>query len=200
MEEDVWKLLEAGIAKGDLPLSREVLHVGRIKNFYDNFTITQLDNPIFKNADYFERAAMFCAKNNVEVTTLPGYNIWLPFDKDYIMTLHNTIVPVLHSWQSKYGNNQPLRRFKTGNRYWDFNTDGMAHYGLMPDFLQDLRNIGVSPGNLTVLFRSAEGYIQMWEKTEKASGTGTGITNPVLPSINPAVRVKTIKKIFINLP
>lgn len=199
LEEDVWKLLaalEAGVAKGDLPLSREILHVGRIKNFYDGFTIMQLDNPLIKNADYFERAAMFCAKNNKEVTALPGYDLWLPFDKDYIMTMHNTIVGVLHSWQSKYGNNQPLRRFKTGNRYWDFNTDGMAHYGLMPDFLQDLRNIGVSPGNLTVLFRSAEDYIQMWEKTEKASGTGTGTgtVNPILPSINPIGPTKPIKK------
>lgn len=52
---------------------------------------------------------------------------------------------------------------------WDFNTDGMAHYGLMPDFLQDLRNIGLTPMQLTYLFRSAEDYIQMWEKTEKAS-------------------------------
>lgn len=40
MEEDVWKLLaalEAGVAKGDLSLSRKVLHVGRIKIFYDGF-------------------------------------------------------------------------------------------------------------------------------------------------------------------
>lgn len=70
----------------------------------------------------------------------------------------------------------------------------MLHYGLMPDFLQDLSNIGVSPGNLTVLFRSAEDYIQMWEKTEKGSGTRTGIINPVLLSIKPVGRIKTIKK------
>ncbi len=182
LEEDVWKVLaafEAGVGKNSAPLSREVLHAGRIKNFYDGLTITELDNPIVKNANYFERAAMFCVKNNIEVTTLPGYEGWFPFDKDYIMTVHNTILPVWQSWQSKYGNNQPLRRFKTGNRYWDFNTDGMAHYGLMPDFLQDLRNIGVTPGNLTTLFRSAEDYIQMWEKTEKASGT-----NPISPTQN----------------
>ncbi len=182
LEEDVWKVLaafEAGVGKNNAPFSREVLHLGRIKNFYDGLTITALDNPIVKNADYFERAAMFCVKNNVEITTLPGYAGWFPFDKDYIMTVHNTILPVWQSWQSKYGNNQPLRRFKTGNRYWDFNTDGMAHYGLMPDFLQDLRNIGITPGNLSTLFRSAEDYIQMWEKTEKASGT-----NPTNPTKN----------------
>ena len=69
----------------------------------------------------------------------------------------------------KKGTNQPLRRMRTGNRDWDFNTDGMAHYGLMPDFLQDLRNIGMQPMQLTYLFRSAEDYIQMWEKAERSS-------------------------------
>ena len=173
-EEDIWKALaafEAGVGKDNTPISRDILHIGRIKNFYDGLTITQLDNPLIKNADYFERAAMFCAKNNKGITTLPGYDGWFPMDKEYIMTLHNTIIPVLQSWQSKYGNNQPLRRYKTGNRYWDFNTDGMAHYGLMPDFLQDLKNIGLGSYNLSLLFRSAEDYIQMWEKTEKSSGT-----------------------------
>ena len=59
----------------------------------------------------------------------------------------------------------------------------MAHYGLMPDFLQDLRNIGLAPDKLTVLFRSAEDYIQMWEKTQKASGT------------NPPDRINAIQNI-----
>jgi hypothetical protein len=49
---------------------------------------------------------------------------------------------------------------------------------MMPDFLQDLRNIGISPGNLNPLFRSAEDYIQMWEKTERASGTSPQPGNP----------------------
>ncbi len=182
LEEDVWKVLaalEAGVAKNNLPISRDALHIGRIINFYEGYTITQLDNPLIKTADYFEKAAMFCAKNNKNITSLPGYDGWFPTDKEYIMTMHNTIIPVLQSWQSKNGNNQPLRRLKTGNRYWDFNTDGMAHYGLMPDFLQDLRNIGVSTTVLSLLFRSAEDYIQMWEKTDKASGTQTTTTQPL---------------------
>ena len=72
--------------------------------------------------------------------------------------------------EARASGNEPLRRYTTGNRDWDFNTDGMAHYGLMPDFLQDLRNVGLSPSSLTPLFRSAEDYIQMWEKTVRSSG------------------------------
>ena len=135
---------------------------------------------------------MFCVKNNKEVTSLPGYAMWLPYDKEFTMTLHNTIYPVWQSWKSKYGNNAPLRRFKTGNRYWDFNTDGMAHYGLMPDFLQDLRNIGLDPKKLFTLFRSAEDYIQMWEKTQKASGTNPG-TGAIINNNNSNLNIKTIK-------
>ncbi len=197
-EEDMWKAFaayEAGIGVGNVPLSRELLRVGRIKNFYEGLTNTVMDNPLIKNVAWFEKAAMFCVKNGTDVSTLPGYDIWLPIDKEFTITLHNAIMPVWQTWQSKTGNNQPLRRYKTGNRYWDFNTDGMAHYGMMPDFLQDLRNIGIHPGILTYLFRSAEDYIQMWEKTEKASGTGTTTPGNLiqLPPVN-----KTKTNIPIN--
>ena len=140
---------------------------------------------------------MYCVIHNQEVTALPGYNSWFPTDKNYIMLLHNTITNVWISWKSKNGNNEPLRRYITGNRYWDFNTDGMAHYGLMPDFLQDLRNIGVNPDALGILFRSAEDYIQMWEKTEKASGTGATQQTPIIQTPilkKPAAGIIKIKK------
>jgi hypothetical protein len=45
----------------------------------------------------------------------------------------------------------------------------MAHYGLFPDFVQDLRSQGVTDQELGPLFRSAEAYIQMWSKAEQAS-------------------------------
>lgn len=201
LEEDIWKALaakEAGVSSAGAPLSREVLYAGRIKNFVDGMTISSLDDPLIKTTGFFEKAAMYCVLHNQEVTALPGYNIWLPTDKNYIMLLHNTITNVWLSWKSKNGNNEPLRRYITGNRYWDFNTDGMAHYGLMPDFLQDLRNIGVNPDALGILFRSAEDYIQMWEKTEKASGTGVPsqqtpvIQTPILKK--PATGVIKLKK------
>jgi hypothetical protein len=44
---------------------------------------------------------------------------------------------------------------------------GLAHYGMIPDFLQDGRNIGLTDKDLTPLFSSAEDYIQMWEKCER---------------------------------
>ncbi len=55
---------------------------------------------------------------------------------------------------------------------WDFNLDGLAHYGLLPDFIQDLRNCGLDRGDLRPLFRSAEDYIRLWERCLRNHYTG----------------------------
>jgi hypothetical protein len=64
-----------------------------------------------------------------------------------------------------------LERSHLGNKSWDFNLDGMAHIGMYPDLLQDAINIGLEPSDLAPIFRSAEGYIKMWEKAEKPYGS-----------------------------
>jgi len=53
-----------------------------------------------------------------------------------------------------------------GNRPVDFNTEGMAHIGLLPELIEDVRRDGVTDRELEPLFKSAEGYIRMWEKAE----------------------------------
>lgn len=61
---------------------------------------------------------------------------------------------------------EPLVPCRTGTRTYNFNLDGLAHYGLLPDLLQDLRNIGLTPNDLAPLFRSADHYVRMWERAE----------------------------------
>lgn len=43
------------------------------------------------------------------------------------------------------GNNQPLTAYRMGVRRapFDINVDGFAHYGLLPDLLQDAKNVGL---------------------------------------------------------
>ena len=66
------------------------------------------------------------------------------------------------------GDNPPLTRSKAGlRRDFDINIDGMAHYGMLPDFLQDLRNLGLTPEDLAPLFRGAFDYVVMWEKAQE---------------------------------
>ncbi len=63
------------------------------------------------------------------------------------------------------GLNTPLSRCTAGPRHdYDLNLDGMAHYGLLPDFLQDLKNLGLTSEELAPLFHSAEDYVHLWER------------------------------------
>lgn len=54
---------------------------------------------------------------------------------------------------------------RSGNRVFDYNGDGMAHYGMLADHLQDMRRLSGSRVYEAVM-KSAEGYLQMWERAE----------------------------------
>lgn len=55
-------------------------------------------------------------------------------------------------------------RQTTGHKTFDYNVDGMAHIGLLPDFVADLQKVGMAQSDLNMLNRSAEGYIRVWER------------------------------------
>mgnify|MGYP000229843962 CR=1 FL=1 len=61
--------------------------------------------------------------------------------------------------------NVTVDRNRTGSRTWDINTDGVAQYGMYPDWIEDLRKIA---GDEIVedMARGSESYLQMWERTE----------------------------------
>lgn len=62
-----------------------------------------------------------------------------------------------------------IDRQQSGNRQFDINTDGVAHYGLYPDWIEDLRHL---EGDEIVddMQRGSEAYLQMWERAR-------GVTN-----------------------
>jgi microsomal dipeptidase-like Zn-dependent dipeptidase len=55
-------------------------------------------------------------------------------------------------------------RQKTGTRTFDLNTDGVAHYGLMADLIADVQQQRHGRQALKPFFRSAEAYLEMWER------------------------------------
>ncbi len=57
-----------------------------------------------------------------------------------------------------------LKKCTTGNKEWDFNIDGMAHYGLLPDYIESCRKAGMTTDEQNRFFSSAERFAQMWEK------------------------------------
>lgn len=94
------------------------------------------------------------------------------------LRLYPLMLNVWHKWLAMEGNNRPMHRStmlcrldddrnKPYLKEWDINLDGMAHYGLLPDFLQDGKNSGLTRDDLRPLFRSAEDYIRLWERCER---------------------------------
>jgi len=55
---------------------------------------------------------------------------------------------------------------RTGQRVYDVNVDGFAHYGMLPDWLQDLRLVAGPDGDAIVddMSRGAEVYLQTWSR------------------------------------
>jgi hypothetical protein len=70
--------------------------------------------------------------------------------------------PVVYPFKS-FDGQQTIDRVRTGKRVWDINKDGVAHYGLYPDWVEDLRKIA---GDEIVndMGRGAEAYLEMWER------------------------------------
>jgi hypothetical protein len=69
--------------------------------------------------------------------------------------------PVTYPFRALFCNVR-LQREQSGGRTFDLNTDGVAHYGLIPDLLADMQQHGGGPA-VRSQFRSAEAYLQMWE-------------------------------------
>lgn len=50
----------------------------------------------------------------------------------------------------------------SGQRTFDFNTSGLAHIGLLPDMIADLKNVGLTDAQLIPLFSGSQAYISTW--------------------------------------
>jgi microsomal dipeptidase-like Zn-dependent dipeptidase len=70
--------------------------------------------------------------------------------------------PVRYPFES-FDGRVTIDRQTSGERVFDINTDGVAHYGLYPDWVEDLRMLA---GERIVrdMGRGAEAYLQMWER------------------------------------
>jgi microsomal dipeptidase-like Zn-dependent dipeptidase len=68
----------------------------------------------------------------------------------------------------KTNQHDPVTPYVMDCRTFDFNRDGLANFGLIPDMLQDLHNVEMPKHDLQALFGSAEAYLEMWERVERA--------------------------------
>ena len=86
----------------------------------------------------------------------------------------------------------------TGGRTFDYNRDGVAHVGLIPDFIQDLKSIGLHDEQLEPFFRSAEAVLQMWERIGARGAIPPRTTATVAPEANAAGWHKTDVTVTLN--
>ncbi|MEV6957032.1 discoidin domain-containing protein [Streptomyces sp. NPDC051183] len=73
--------------------------------------------------------------------------------------------PVRYPFRSVDGGSV-IDKQTAGQRTWDFNTDGGAQYGMVPDWVEDIRLVG-GQGVVDDLFRGAESYLRTWGSSEK---------------------------------
>jgi microsomal dipeptidase-like Zn-dependent dipeptidase len=107
-----------------------------------------------------EKRAAYFARRGIEGTE--------SFHDDQTLKLVAKVNAIWKKWEQMEGDNRPLVRSTAGeHRDFDINIDGMAHYGMLPDFLQDLRNSGLTAEDLAPFFRSAGDYVEMWATCEK---------------------------------
>ena len=71
--------------------------------------------------------------------------------------------PLRYPFKS-YDGKVTFTREVTGKRTFDINTDGVAHYGLMADLLADMQQHPGGRRALALLFRSAEAYLETWQR------------------------------------
>jgi microsomal dipeptidase-like Zn-dependent dipeptidase len=62
---------------------------------------------------------------------------------------------------------QPIGRTVVGQKTFDINDDGLAHVGMLPDFIEALRVMGVRDSELEPLLTSATAFADMWARTRQ---------------------------------
>jgi microsomal dipeptidase-like Zn-dependent dipeptidase len=99
-----------------------------------------------------------------------------PTGSDALARRYDTVARIALQWSKMESGNAgaPLERYVVASaRDFDVNLDGLAHYGLLPDFLQDvsnqLRARGGAVSDLRSAFQSAEAYVRMWERVEASA-------------------------------
>lgn len=61
-----------------------------------------------------------------------------------------------------------VKKQHAGKRVYDINVDGVAQYGLYPDWIQDLSKVAGADGSAITedMSRGAEAYLEMWERAQ----------------------------------
>lgn len=133
---------------------------------YDVQAVAQEMDPISTwLATYKDGLQLMGGKGMAIGTDINGFapQLWLPADHvKYPLEAGHNIGPSRVQ--------KPLDKYKLGSRTFDFYKDGIAHYGMLPDFLEAVSQKRGSDDATQQLFHSVEDVVAMWEKCEAARG------------------------------
>ncbi|HYO77922.1 MAG TPA: hypothetical protein VE010_15800, partial [Thermoanaerobaculia bacterium] len=179
--EDAWRAIAAFKSgrnpwtmggRAEIPRSGAIGHPGRIEEMARGFFATDETHLVSDcgfgqclGSTIAERYSAFFVKAGINPRTLDRWK-----NDASVLEHYDWVQTAWTHWHQMEGRNEPLQRHVFGRRDFDVNIDGVAHYGMLPDFLQDVKNVGLTDADLAPLFRSAEDYIGMWEKCVSVAG------------------------------
>lgn len=101
-------------------------------------------------------------------------------------------VPNPVTYPFKGFNGVTIKKQKAGKRVYDLNVDGVAQYGLYPDWIQDISLVAGADGSAIKddMMRGAEAYLQTWERAEGIKADSCRNPGYRLPAKKFAKRVK----------
>ena len=67
-----------------------------------------------------------------------------------------------------------MQRSKVGQKTFDYNIDGLAHVGMLPDMLADFEAQGLPASEVEPLLRSADAYLRLWFRATGRSARALG--------------------------
>ena len=71
----------------------------------------------------------------------------------------------------------------SGNKSWDYNEEGVAHFGLIPDFLKHVEGLPGGRSAIAKLYSGAEAFAQTWERVDIAAALAR-CEEPDCPCLN----------------
>ena len=99
--------------------------------------------------------------------------------------------PITYPFKS-FDGGVTLEKMRSGERVWDYNADGVAHFGMYPDFIEDVRQTGGAAA-VEDMARGAEAYLQMWERT-------TGVDREVCQEASASITSAGVEGIRVGDP
>jgi hypothetical protein len=152
MERDIWQAVALYKAGHNPWKEQNILEIfDRVKHFAKGFFATSDDqlerSGLLTGDEPWEQRAAFLVK----MGQTPGHSERDPLP---VHEIYPKVLAIWQKWEAMEGNNAPLKRSRAGQRDFDINIDGVAHYGLLPDLVQDLKNVGLTDEDLLPFFRA----------------------------------------------